>query len=134
MSAFENDFEPTEALPGEPSPEPTPAEEVNTALAAADQVEDEEIENDEDDFFTENAAAAVPEIDPATVITIRTSAGADKFVEAPAPLPLVDAIAKSGLRFNGDYTCWLNGQEVPLGTTVAGGMTVTVVGSVKGGA
>lgn len=110
------------------------AETAEAELPVEAEVDVEEEELDEDDFFAEDEAAAVPDVDPATLITIRTSAGQDVFVEAPEPMALVDAIAKSGLRFNGDYTCWLNGQEVPLGTKVAGGNTVTVVGSVKGGA
>lgn len=93
----------------------------------------EEPEIEDDDFFAEDATEEVEPVDPATVVTIRTSQGSDVYVPAPEPMPLVDAVARSGIRFNGDYTAWLNGQEVGLGTTVSGGMTVTIVGSVKGG-
>jgi hypothetical protein len=142
---FENDFVNEEAVTTEAVTEEAPVtadavteeapaavvEVVATGTLVEEDEEDEE--EDDDDFFAEEEAPAVPEIDPATIITFRTSAGSDKYVTAPASMPLVDAIAKSGLRFNGDFTCWLNGQEVALGTQVAGGMTVTVVGSVKGG-
>jgi len=137
MSEFENDFAVEEAvteaaadiLEEERQADPIAEGEVEAPAAEAEGGED----LTDDDFFAEDEAPAVPEVDPATIITIRTSQGSDVFVPAPQPMPLVDAIAKSGLRFNGDFTCWLNGQEVGLGTVVAGGQTVTVVGSVKGG-
>lgn len=131
---FEHDFDVDEAvseaaaetLEEERQAEPTPEEE-------AGGVEETSVDEEDDDAFFEEDEASVPEVDPATLVTIRTSQGRDAFVSAEQPMPLVDAIAKSGLRFNGDFTCWLNGQEVGLGTVVSGGQTVTVVGSVKGG-
>lgn len=151
MSDFENDFQneevavaqqPTTEAAIEAAEEERQAEVATVEAPAAvveaefhlDTVEDEDDEPEDDDFFDEEEVPAVPEIDPATVVTIRTSASGDKYVQATSAMPLIDVISKSGLRFNGDFTCWLNGQEVALGTQVAGGMTVTVVGSVKGGA
>ncbi len=144
---FENDFDVTEAVTEAAADTldeerqasvtegdaPTTNADVAAVVEAIREGEVDEEEVDDDDFFAEDEAPAVPEVDPATIITIRTSQGSDVFVPVPQPMPLVDAIAKSGLRFNGDFTCWLNGQEVGLGTMVAGGQTVTVVGSVKGG-
>lgn len=135
MSEFEHDFENEESV-SEIAAVAT-IEEIEAETAPVSQeatvLVEEDDETTDDDFFAEEEEEAIPEVDPATIITIRTSASSDKLVEAAAPMPLVDAITKSGLRFNGDYTCWLNGQEVGLGTMVSGGMTVTVVGSVKGG-
>jgi hypothetical protein len=128
MSDFENDFEnldeqevveeaavEAEAAPAEFTPEP------------AGPVED--------DFFTESAVPETAAMDPAKVVTLRTSASnRDTYVEVgEESLPLVDIVGKSGIRFNGEYQGWLNGAQISLGDKVAPGSTVSLIGSVKGG-
>ena len=79
---------------------------------------------DDDDF-------ALP--DPATVVTIRTSSGGDKYVPVSEPTAVSSVIAQSGLYFGGAVQYYLNGAEIKTTDLVPGGSTLTVIGSVKGG-
>lgn len=132
-TAFEHDFEasvPDEAaanlaneLPVEGTlvaPEPVVADE-----AAAD--------TEEDDFFAESAVEAEPVVDPNTLVTLVPSSSSNKFVPVAGPTPMIDLIARSGLQFAGDFTCFLNGAEIHLTDVVPGGSTVIIAGKVKGG-
>ncbi len=118
---------PAETAAVEPVAEPV-------AEAPAEVAAPIEDEDEVDSFFAESEVAAVPEVDPAKVVTILPSSGQSKYVEIEQPTAIVEIIARSGLQFNGTFTCFLNNAEIPLTQPVSGGSTVTVVGTVKGGA
>lgn len=125
MSAdFENDFE---NLDDQNVVEETAEVEAEVVEVPAGPVED--------DFFAESAVPEAAQLDPAKVVTLRTSASnRDTYVEVgEESLPLVDIVSKSGIRFNGEYQGWLNGAQISLGDRVAPGSTVSLIGSVKGG-
>ncbi len=88
----------------------------------------------EDDFFAENAAPAIPQVDPAKIVTIIPSSSDNRYVETDGnPVPMLDLISRAELRFEGDFTCYLNNAEISLTTLVPAGSTVSIVGKVKGG-
>ena len=92
----------------------------------------EEIAEEEDDFFSEEEGFDLP--DPNAVITIRTSGGDTAYVPATEPKTVSETMLASGLRPNGAVTYYLNGAEINGATVLPVGSTLTVVGSVKGGA
>ncbi len=130
MSDFENDFENLDDQ--EVVEEAAVEEPAEVAVEEAPAVPAGPVE---DDFFTESAVPETAAMDPAKVVTLRTSASnRDTYVEVgEESLPLVDIVSKSGIRFNGEYQGWLNGAQISLGDKVAPGSTVSLIGSVKGG-
>ncbi len=132
MSDFENDFE---NLDDQEVVEEAAVEETAEVVVAAEAPAAEHAGPVEDDFFTESAVPETAAMDPAKVVTLRTSASnRDTYVEVgDESLPLVDIVGKSGIRFNGEYQGWLNGAQISLGDKVAPGSTVSLIGSVKGG-
>jgi hypothetical protein len=122
-TGFENDFE------------PTPAEELATTapeiLGVGEVIEVPQPE--EDDFFAENAVEAVPDVDPATIVTLIPSSADSKYVTIAGPTQVLELINKAGLRFEGEFTCFLGQNELKLNDLVPGGSTVTIAGKVKGG-
>ncbi len=107
----------------EATPNPAPEEEETPVT---------EGEQEEEDFFPEDEGFDLP--DPNAVITIRTSGGDTVYVPASEPKTVSEAMLESGLRPNGAVNYYLNGAEVKGDTVLPVGSTLTVVGSVKGGA
>lgn len=76
--------------------------------------------------------------DPATVITITTSGGDNRYVPVPEGKIMTagEAIFTSGLTINGQggFELYLNNAKIKITDPVPAGSTLMVVASVKGGA
>jgi hypothetical protein len=131
QTEFENDFEATDEAAAAAAPANELPEAPTNAEVAA-QVEAPAV----DDFFAEDAAPAMPEVDPARVITLVPSSSDNRYVEAregETAIPMLDLISRAQLRFEGNFQCYLNNTEISLTTLVPAGSTVSIVGKVKGG-
>ena len=86
----------------------------------------------EEEFFpTEETGVELP--DAQTVITLRTSGGDTRYVPAAEPMSASQVIVTAGVSVAGAVQYWLNGAQIQPSDLVSPGMTLTVVGSVKGG-
>lgn len=129
---FEHDFDASdEAAVSATSEEIVVAATFQPAVA---EPEAPAADEEDDDFFAENAAAEVPAVDPAKIITVIPSSSDNKYVETDgSPMPMLEVLHKSGLQFQGDFQCYLNNAEITLTTLIPSGSTVSIVGKVKGG-
>jgi hypothetical protein len=72
--------------------------------------------------------------DPMTVVTLRTSGGDTRYVPVTGSMTAGEVFAASGLAVSGVMQIWLNGVQIANDTVVPAGSTLTLVGSIKGGA
>ena len=99
---------------------------------SAEQTEETAEDSELNDFIGETEEAGfVP--DPDQVVTIRTSGGDNRYVPVDGPKSLSQVMLSSGLRFEGEYTVFLNGVQIQGADIVPAGSTLNIIGSVKGG-
>jgi hypothetical protein len=111
---------------GEEEPVETPAEQEEAVEAAAEEALDPDFD------LPEDVAADLPEV--GSYVTLRTSGGDTRYVPVEGPTAIGALLAASGLSIQGSVQAWYNNALVDLNDTVPGGSTVTLIGSVKGGA
>jgi hypothetical protein len=96
-----------------------------------------DLENEDDGLFAEEAAPAglenFAEVATTQAITVRTTSGAERYVNVAAALPLSEVLASARIPTDVNSQYWLNGAQVNLGDSIAPGQSVVMIGSVKGG-
>jgi hypothetical protein len=82
-----------------------------------------------------NASAEVADMPVgATTITVRTSGGQPRYVPTNVPMTPRDLLGAAGIFVTGVVEYWLDGAKIGLDDIVPVNGTLTIVGSVKGGA
>ena len=91
---------------------------------------------EQEDAFMESLTQQFGEflnVDPAQIVTLRSSQGASWPVPVEQPTAVKDLIRQANLTVGVDTIIWVDGATVGMDTVVPGGAIVTLVGSVKGG-
>ena len=85
------------------------------------------------DEFGNELDTFLDDVDPATVVTIRPGSGSPAYQTVTEPTSLSVLLQRAGLTWNGQLDAFVEGAPINLDTPVSGGVTVTLIGNVKGG-
>lgn len=100
-----------------------------------DEVEPTVEVEEEDEFLTSltQEFGEFLNIDPAQIVTLRSSAGQSWPVPVEQPTAVKDLVRQANLTLGTEVVVWVDGATVSMDQVVPGGAIVTLVGNVKGG-